>query len=555
MRMRTRLGAGVAMLALVGGQAWADVTPEQVWQSWLDYYKASGVTLTEGSRNQQGDTLVITDAVMTSPKVEEETGTATITIPQISLRDMGDGKVEMTMADTMPFVFTGKSAEDKPTEAKGKAVMTGAKMIVSGTPEAMSYDVAMPVMTVTLDEISEDGTKVPMNVTVGVNDTTGTYQVDQTSGHQVVAALKSKSMNLSIVGNDPEDGSSIDFKWNMADLAMDSTTIIPSGVTMDDLGAALKGGMEVKGTMTFGPGQIEATIVDKSEEAGGSGKITGTDNGGSGSFAMSKAGLTYDAQSNGGKANMTFDQLPFPVDYAYDKAAMAMNMPVSAADVPSPFGFRMELGGLSVSENLWAMFDPSQQLPRDPVNLLIDLAGTAKVTADLFDPATMAADNSEMPFNFETLDIKSVAISAVGASVTANGAMKFLPAPAQPEGMDGMTGMDGMDGMSGMEGMSGMDGMAGDSIKNQSAEGEPTEEATDMAQAGVLPVGTIEAKATGINTLLDKLTAMGLIPEDQVSGFRMMLALFAKADGEDSLTSKIEFREDGGVYANDQRIQ
>ena len=55
--------------------------------------------------------------------------------------------------------------------------------------------------------------------------------------------------------------------------------------------------------------------------------------------------------------------------------------------------------------------------------------------------------------------------------------------------------------------------------------------------------------------IVDKLVAMGLIPEDQAMGARMMMGMFAVPSGEDELTSKIEFKEDGGVYANGQRIQ
>jgi len=59
-----------------------------------------------------------------------------------------------------------------------------------------------------------------------------------------------------------------------------------------------------------------------------------------------------------------------------------------------------------------------------------------------------------------------------------------------------------------------------------------------------------------VNGLIDKLAAAGLVPQEQVQGFRMMLAMFAKpADGADSLVSEIEFREGGQVFANGQQIK
>jgi hypothetical protein len=69
------------------------------------------------------------------------------------------------------------------------------------------------------------------------------------------------------------------------------------------------------------------------------------------------------------------------------------------------------------------------------------------------------------------------------------------------------------------------------------------------------PTGQIDVTLTGINALLDTLVAMGLIPEDQVMGARMMLAMFAKpGETPDTLVSTIEFK-DKGLYANGQRLQ
>jgi hypothetical protein len=38
-------------------------------------------------------------------------------------------------------------------------------------------------------------------------------------------------------------------------------------------------------------------------------------------------------------------------------------------------------------------------------------------------------------------------------------------------------------------------------------------------------------------------------------GAQMMLGLFAVPDGEDALASKIEFKDDGTIFANGQQIQ
>jgi hypothetical protein len=48
---------------------------------------------------------------------------------------------------------------------------------------------------------------------------------------------------------------------------------------------------------------------------------------------------------------------------------------------------------------------------------------------------------------------------------------------------------------------------------------------------------------------------MGLLPEDQVMGARMMMGVFATPVGDDMLTSTIEVNAEGHVIANGQRLQ
>ena len=68
---------------------------------------------------------------------------------------------------------------------------------------------------------------------------------------------------------------------------------------------------------------------------------------------------------------------------------------------------------------------------------------------------------------------------------------------------------------------------------------------------------TLAVSIFGANGLMDKLVVMGLLPQEQAMGARMMLGLFAKpGDGPDSLVSKIEVDgATGGISANGQQLQ
>ena len=69
------------------------------------------------------------------------------------------------------------------------------------------------------------------------------------------------------------------------------------------------------------------------------------------------------------------------------------------------------------------------------------------------------------------------------------------------------------------------------------------------------PQGQLTAELSGANGLLDKLVAMGIVPEDQAMGARMMMGMFAVPAGDDKMTSTIEINEQGHISANGQRIQ
>ena len=70
------------------------------------------------------------------------------------------------------------------------------------------------------------------------------------------------------------------------------------------------------------------------------------------------------------------------------------------------------------------------------------------------------------------------------------------------------------------------------------------------------PVGTVSARYEGLNGLIDTLVAMGVISQDEVMGYRMMLTMFARpAEGTDVLTTELQFNEGGEIIANGQKIK
>ena len=90
--------------------------------------------------------------------------------------------------------------------------------------------------------------------------------------------------------------------------------------------------------------------------------------------------------------------IPFPqVNVSYGEFAFNLLMPVSKSDTPQDFSYLTKIIDLKVSDEIWAMFDPTGNLPRDPATLIIDTKGTGKLAADIMDPASAEAMANAVP--------------------------------------------------------------------------------------------------------------------------------------------------------------
>lgn len=240
---------------------------------------------------------------------------------------------------------------------------------------------------------------------------------------------------------------------------------------------------------SFGIDTPEGAVVGKSSNGRTEGR-----------FSFDKDGFAYSGSSRDTLAEIGVPIPDFPLSsfgYALDAGTFDMFMPILPLDEPQPFRLKFSFEGMRTDEEVWSLIDPGQALPRDPINMAIDLEGTTHVTADLFN------GSDDVPFRQTKARLNALRLSVAGAELTGDGSI-----------VDTSTG--------------------------------------DIPGGN----GELNLKLTGGNTLLDTLVAMGLLPDEQAMGARMMLGLIARpGDGPDTLVSKIEVKEDGSILANGQRIK
>lgn len=501
MKMWKPLSTATAFAALFcASGAQADLTAAQVWQDWKDYYTSMGQTVTAAGENMQGDTLVVTD-VKFSTKVTG--GTSEGTIPELRLKEVGDGTVEITMSEEIPFVVHNVAPDGKATDAKMTIKQTGMTAKASGSLESMDYDYIAPKMALSIDEMSVDGKAPPFKMEAALSNIEGKYHLENGDARVITSDIKAAALDLAISGADPEGGGTFNLTGKMNGLTGTGGANMPKGINLENLGAALQAGMSVDGVFAFTDGayKIDAT--------GPEGALTADTTGAAGNikFKMSKDGIAYGGDNGETKLTLNGAAIPFPVEASIAQTAFNFAMPVAKSDAASPASLLIKMVDLKVSDALWNMIDPGTQLPRDPATLVIDVSGAVRPLIDLFDPAQTAALSAadapnRNPFELSEAKINALQVKAVGAELTGTGAFTFDNSTSTPK-----------------------------------------------------PNGAVDLKLTGANKLMDTLVAMHLIPEDQVMGFRMMLGMFAVPAGDDALTSKIEFKEDGGIYANGQKLQ
>lgn len=495
-----RSSAFALVAVLAPSAAFADVTAADVWDSWKSLSGTVGQTLNVGSETMADGTLTLRDVTM-KMAIPDGEGTIESAIAEVTLRETGSGKVEITMSPSYDLVMALTPADDPAMDIAVTIATPGMGNLASGDPDAISYDLTAPEITLTLSKLIVGGQPVEISTVVALGDVIGNYRTTVGEGGRMDYDISAKTLTMDMTMVSPETpANTLAITAAYDDIAMTSSGDMQ---TMGDPDALFSGKMDMAGTFRHAGGTMTVDVVDPEN---GTLTFASKTDAGTLDFKGEGAVLSYEGGSDGVEISVSGDAIPFPeLTATLDRLAFGVTMPIAQTDRPQDFALLLNLSGLTVSDALWAMADPAAVLPRDPATLLIDLVGKAKLLVDLGDPEQMTG--ADAPGELNALTIKRLNLNFAGADLSGSGDFTF-------DNSD-LTTFDGMPA----------------------------------------PEGTAELKLVGGNTLIDKLVEMGLLPGDQAMWARMMLGGLAKPSGEDTLTSTIEFGADGSVTANGQELQ
>lgn len=505
----SRYALTASVFALMASPALADLTPEVVWQDWQAYAKSSGYSIAATEEMRGGD-LVVSDIVLTITVEDENDMTVDYGAYEVTLRAQDDGAVAIGLSDQTTMTIDFIDPDDGPVSAKLDVSQTGASMMASGEPDAISYDYAADTLAMALAGIETNGVILTDEVAkFTANITEFAYSASSTIGdmREMEQAMTIGNVAYDIAFDDPVSDDTFAITGQMQGLTLGGAGNLPLAADGNDVNAMLNDGLAFDGTFSTSGGEYTMTFngVD------GSGTVNGvSDAGATLRVAMDPSGLVYELAQRALSVNALFSDLPIPMSFNMDEAITALRIPVQKAEDPQDFSLLVKLAGFEMSDMLWAMFDGAGQLPRDAANVTVDLSGKARLLFDYLDPAQAAVleDSEAIPGEIDALTLNALEMDMVGAKLT--GAGDFIFDNSDLETFDGIP----------------------------------------------RPEGAVDLQLVGGNGLLDKLVGMGFVPEDQAMSTRMMMGLFAvPGEGEDTLNSRIEINAEGHVSANGQRLR
>ena len=514
------LGASAAALCLAA-PASADVTPDQVWSDLRGSLETMGYGV-EAEETASGGSLTLSGLRVTS-ELPEEGGTSEVTLGTLILEDRGDGSVEVILPEMLPIDTVIRPTGEQPVEIGLHYTSQGGEMIVSGTPEDMRYSYSAAAAALDLVRLVAEGREVPRSeasarIEMGQTDSeTRATTTDGVRRYSQSSSIGELGYDISLT--DPETGGSGAFSGQFMDVTTTSGSEVPEDAGTADMAALMAVGFSselafrhegAEHRFSFtepaapGPDGTPSTAAPQTSSG------TSSSTGGTLSGALSDSGFRLETSGTGVAYAMTGGDLPFPVSVSAEEMGFSLDLPLAADGRSQDMALGLTLDGLTLSDEIWGVFDPAAVLPRDPATLQLDLAGKVTPLVNVFDPEEMATleTGDQPPAQLDALTLRDLTLEAAGASLTGEGAFTF------------------------------------DNTDLQSFDGMPR------------PEGEVELRVQGANALLDRLIELGFMTNEDAMGARMMMSMFGVAGSEpDSLSSRIEVNGQGQVFANGQRIR
>lgn len=496
----------IGLIGLIATPTLADVNARNVWDVFTANYRAFGLQI-EATENYASGTLKLSD-IKISGQFPLDWGSITITTTELSLIENGDGTVAVQFPENMALAVALSLPDELFITATMDQTLKGYKMVASGDPDKVQLDYSADLIELKLNEVNSPVDRhitatalLSLSAISGVTTLqTGemlTFSQDYEVGKTIV------NWGYSIEGEVTSEN-----RAEILEIAGNNEFVLPNaGFDFAKIADQFKSGASLKTAYTNGSyttkasNSINGKAIIKQDLS-----IDSADT----FMSLTEDGFAMKISADEYFIDMQAEDIPFPMRGKIGKFSGDFQLPLLQKDVDQNIVYGFAVNDFTMDPEIWALFDPNEILPRDPANFTLNLSGKAKLFFDLLDFETMekVMDDGTKFGEISSVSINDLTFSAVDAELTGTGA--FSLNNDDLETFDGMPAPDG----------------------------------------GVL------LKLSGLDALIDKLTKMGVIAEDDVMGMRMGLMMFTKVgDQADTLISDIKITPDGKILANGKRLK
>ncbi len=392
--------------------AFADLSPTDALERYLDMAEAMGSDLTVEEKTQDGETIIWRGITTTDPK----TG-STATLESLTASPVDDNTVRIDLGPSIIANILDEAGDMPPFRFDIALVDNQVTLSEDGARLNASYSGKSMTMS-----SSSDTQDIPLKLNMSAMDMFGTYafegntRVDGsfTSGPMdIIYAIADDEMNL--LSNSKIASTEMSFG---TDLPEDGE--MAAFVDGDKNGSFTYTFKDIATKTSFAEDGVPAASIE-SNAALAAGTMTIQD----GAFA-----LLGDANDLSYTVQPPIPGMP-PMSASMASATANMTMTAGEAGETAPMAIAFTLNELVLDDAVWNMFDPTGAIPRDPATLRLDLGADLTWMVDDFEDA---AQNGAPPFIPESMELRELFLTLGGATISASGQGTMSMATGVPSG-------------------------------------------------------------------------------------------------------------------------
>ena len=494
----------LAICAVFSGPAYADITNTQVWDDFRTQLQEYGYTV-RATVSQSQDTLAVQDMILTQSLPEGDISVS-LRGNAIDFVQSGPNRVDIEFPERVEMqldIIDGSQRDSITFEQRVQG--NGTYVQERGQELHYVYDIdnyAMSIVDVEFDD--PDVQNMDLGGFVTIQGLQGAMVVKSGDITQRTTNATMDRVDFSMTFDDPSENAAFDVLVRLDGMTYAEQSNVPYGVNRTDLAPALAAGLTLTSAVTHQGLDLSVQFKD----AQTNGQIAFRQGAGEWTSAISPQSVAVQGGSQGIEFDVVAPDMPIPVSGRIAGITYNLDMPIGASQDEQSFDVAWSMQDLTVSETLWSMFDPMGSLDRGPLDLALNLSGRGLLGMNLFDLEDVIDDIDPADLGqLNSLTLNDLTIAGLGTRLVGNGAFRL------------------------------------DNSDTRTFDGLPR------------PEGRMTFTITGLNKTLDDLVNSGLVPSDQVFMGRMMMGSFLAPTGDDEMTSDLEVKPDGSVYANGQRLR